>query len=80
MLMATTGLAIFSLYMILNQIKNRKKVRYPLVPPEGRLDTYVPRTNIPRPIIEDFRKIEEKKRKFANLRRMMQRTTRPKKK
>jgi len=80
MLAVTTGLAIFSLYVISNQIKNRRKVRYPLVPPEGKSDMYVPRTNIPRPVIEDFRKVEEKKKKFAKLRRMAQKAARPKKK
>ena len=79
-LIVTTGLAIFSLYIISNQFKNRRKLRYPLVPPEAKSDMYVPRTNIPRPVIEDFREMEEKKRKFAKLKKMAQRAAKARKK
>jgi len=47
------------------------KLHYPLVPPEGRTDWYLPTTDIPRPVIEDYRKIEEKKRKFSKLNKML---------
>jgi hypothetical protein len=40
------------------------------VPPEGRMDAYFPRTNVPRPIYEDVRRYPKffgkKKRKFDN--------------
>ena len=61
---------ICSLFLYVRSARKRK-VRYPLVPPEGKPDMYVPRTNIPRPIIADFRKIEEKKRKFAKIRKLV---------
>lgn len=48
----------------------RRKPQYPLVPPEGKWDMYLPRTGIPRPVIADFREIEEKKRKFAKIKKM----------
>jgi len=38
-----------------------------MVPPEGRMDAYFPRTNIPRPIYEDVQRypkfFKQKKRK-----------------
>jgi len=49
----------------------KRKSQYPLVPPEGKPDMYVPRTNIPRPVVEDFRRLEEKKRKFAKIRKLV---------
>jgi hypothetical protein len=38
-----------------------KKVepKYPIVPPEGRMDVYSPRTNIPRLIYEDMQRYPE---------------------
>jgi len=65
------ALTIFCLGSYFYVSKRKKKIRYPLVPPEGRGDIYSPRTDIPRPIIEDFRKIEEKKRKFARINKMI---------
>lgn len=53
------------------RVEKKKEPRYPLVPPEGRGDVYLPRTDIPRPVYEDFRKIEEKKRSFARVRKMV---------
>jgi hypothetical protein len=53
------------------RVEKKKEPRYPLVPPEGRVDVYLPRTDIPRPVYEDFRKIEEKKRSFARVRKMV---------
>jgi hypothetical protein len=46
-----------------------------LVPPEGKQDMYLPRTDIPRPVFEDFRKMKEKKQRLAKLRRMVQKKT-----
>lgn len=51
--------------------KTKKHPKYPLVPPEGKGDIYLPRSDIPRPIFEDFRKMREKKRKFDSIRRLM---------
>ncbi len=45
----------------------KKKLRYPLVPPEGKADVYSPRTDIPRPIYADMRRAKEQRRKFAKL-------------
>lgn len=53
--------------------QRRRRVQYPIVPPEGKPDIYFPRTKIPRPIHEDFRKMDERKRKLKKLRRMMRR-------
>jgi len=50
--------------------RKKKKPQYPLVPPEGKGDTYLPRTDIPRPIYADFREIREKKRKFEKIKKM----------
>jgi hypothetical protein len=43
------------------------------VPPDGKGDMYLPRTNIPRSLYADFREMREKKRKFEKMRRMMRR-------
>lgn len=43
-----------------------------MVPPEGKADIYS-RANIPRPIHEDFRRMEEKKKMFANLNKLRRR-------
>jgi len=74
------GCNAFSIYSIYVRFVLRRRVRYPLVPPEGKPDMYVPRTDIPRPIIEDFRKIEEKKRRFAKIRKLVSKKVRKRKK
>jgi len=51
----------------------KEKLRYPLVPPEGKSDVYFPRTKIPRPIYEDMRRAREQRRKFAKLDRLRRR-------
>jgi hypothetical protein len=53
-----------------------KKLQYPLVPPEGKGDVYLPRSNIPRPVHADFRASEERRRKFAKLNRLLRRKKR----
>jgi len=45
----------------------KKKPQYPLSSPKGKAGAYLPRTNIPRPIIADFRESEEEKKKLARL-------------
>jgi hypothetical protein len=71
---------IFDIYALSVGSARKKKMQYPLVPPEGKPDWYLPLTNIPRPVTEDFRKIEEKKRKFAKIRKIVYKATKPKKK
>ena len=71
---------IFDVYALSVRFARKKKIQYPLVPPEGKPDWYFPLTNIPRPVIEDFRKIEEKKRRFAKIRKIIYKATKPKKK
>jgi len=51
----------------------KEKLRYPLVPPEGKGDVYFPRTKIPRPIHEDMRRAREQRRKFAELDKLRRR-------
>lgn len=57
-----------------------KRPRYPLAPPEGKADVFLPRTDIPRPVIADFREIEEKRRKMAKIKKLQSEKTRRKKK
>jgi hypothetical protein len=65
------GVTITSLFFWFYSTRHRKhRVQYPLVPPEGKADVYFPSTRIPRPIHEDFRKTEERKRKLKKLRKM----------
>jgi len=55
-------------YLAYHFVQKGEKARYPMVPPEGRMDVYFPRTNIPRPIYEDMQRYPEffkrKKRKY----------------
>jgi len=65
------GLGIFYLYLFYVGYRQKKrKLQYPLVPPEGKGDVYLPRTDIPRPIYADFREMREKKRKLEKLKKM----------
>lgn len=61
----------FDMYLFYLILVVRRKPRYPLAPPEEGWDMYLPRTNIPRPLYEDFRKMKERKRKFAKINRMI---------
>jgi len=63
----------FFLYFSYVRYFKKEKVRYPLVPPEGKSDIYFPRTDIPRPIHEDMRRMKEKKRKLARLEKIRRR-------
>jgi len=56
----------------------KRRPRYPMVPPEARPDMYSPRTDIPRPIYEDIRRMEEKKRQMEKLRKMTHKTRKKK--
>ena len=77
--MIVLGVIAFDLYWFYVRYHQRKKPRYPLVPPEGRGDIYLPRTNIPRPIYADARKIQEKKRRLAKLKKWTRKIRRKKK-
>jgi len=61
-------------YFLYRFVYKRAEPKYPLVPPEGRMDIYFPRTRIPRPIHEDVRRypefFEKKKRKYKRTRRV----------
>jgi hypothetical protein len=70
MVLVCIGFMAFLGYASHVRLRLRRKLHYPLVPPEGKPDMYVPLTDIPRPVIEDFRKLEEKKRRFAKIRKM----------
>lgn len=65
------GMYLFSLsFWFYSKRQRKRRVHYPLVPPEGKADVYFPRTKIPRPIHEDFCKIDERKRKLKKLKKM----------
>jgi hypothetical protein len=74
------GVAALDVFLLYAGYLRKRKMQYPLVPPEGKPDMYLPKTTIPRPVIEDFRKIEEKKRKFAKVDKMIRRGRKSKKK
>jgi len=61
-------------YFLYRFVYKGKKPKYPMVPPEGRMDIYFPRTDIPRPIYEDMQRYPEffkrKKRKYERTRKM----------
>lgn len=77
--MIVLGVIAFDLYWFYVRYYQRKKPRYPLVPPEGKGDIYLPRTNIPRPIHEDARKMREKKRRLEKLKKWTRKIKRKKK-
>ncbi len=60
-LFATQFLGWFFIYcyLIYRSVYKGQKPKYPIVPPEGRTDIYLPRTDIPRPIHEDARRYPE---------------------
>lgn len=64
------GIVAFDVYLYYFMKCRKKEPRYPLVPPEGKQDIYLPRTNIPRPIHADYRRMQEKKRKFEKIRKL----------
>ena len=64
------GVIAFDFYFCYVRLYEKKKARYPMVPPEGKHDIYFPRTKIPRPVYEDARKMREKKRRLAKIEKM----------
>jgi len=61
----------FTLYYFYIRLYRKKEARYPVVPPEGKTDIYFPRTDIPRPVYADFRKMQEKKQKLEKIKKKM---------
>ena len=51
-----SGGFILYCYLLYRFVYKAGKPEYPLVPPEGRMDIYFPRTDIPRPVHEDVRR------------------------
>ncbi|MGB9676361.1 MAG: hypothetical protein ACPL0C_04160 [Candidatus Bathyarchaeales archaeon] len=78
-LLSLTVLGVDLYWYYVRRVKG-KKPRYPLATPEGRADVYLPRTDIPRPVIADFREIEEKKRRMAKIKKLQSKVERRKKK
>ncbi|MGC9346138.1 MAG: hypothetical protein ACP5ER_05060 [Candidatus Bathyarchaeales archaeon] len=65
----TSGIIAFTIYFLYVRLYQKKEARYPIVPPEGKTDIYFPRTDIPRPVHADFRRMQEKKQKLAKVKR-----------
>jgi len=61
-------------YFLHHFVYKGEKAKYPMMPPEGRMDAYFPRTNIPRPIYEDMQRypqfFKQRKRKDERIRRV----------
>lgn len=63
------GIIVLTAYYLYVRLYQKKKAKYPIVPPEGRTDIYFPRTDIPRPVYTDFRKMQEKKRRLEKIKK-----------
>jgi len=74
------GILVLDLGFFYVRASLTRKLRYPLIPPEGKTDWYLPTTNIPRPVIADFREIEEKKRRLSKLNKKLHRPPKSKSK
>jgi len=73
MCVIAAGTIAFTLYFFYVRLYQKKEAQYPMAPLEGKTDIYFPRTNIPRPIHADMRRMQEKKRRFAKLKRILRR-------
>jgi len=73
MCVIAAGTMAFTLYFFYVRLYQKKEARYPMAPLEGKTDIYFPRTNIPRPIHADMRRMQEKKRRFAKLKKKIRR-------
>jgi hypothetical protein len=69
--LAICFIALYADWFYIRHYKKRK-LRYPIVPPEGKGDIYS-RASIPRPIYEDFRRMQEKRKKFGKLNKLLRR-------
>jgi len=73
MCVIAAGTIAFTLYFFYVRLYQKKEARYPMAPLEGKTDIYFPRTNIPRPIHADMRRMQGKKRRFAKLKKKIRR-------
>lgn len=70
MLIASAAIA-FDLYWFYVRYYKRVKPKYPMASPDAKpVDAYFPRTNIPRPLHEDPRRIHEEKHKLDKIRKL----------
>jgi len=67
------GTVSFSLYWLYITLHKKRRPRYPMVPPEGKGDVYLPRTNIPRPVYADLRRMQETKLRLEELKKSTRR-------
>ena len=72
------GCFLFYCYGLYRWVYKKVDLKYPSVPPEGRVDVYS-RFNIPRPIHEDVRRYPEffgkkKKKKYKRIRQVKKKT------
>jgi hypothetical protein len=69
----SSGAIALTIYYFYVRLYLKKKARYPIVPPEGKTDIYFPRTDIPRPVYADFRRMKEKKRRLEKIKKKTRR-------
>jgi hypothetical protein len=53
------------LYWFYVRIHRQRKPVHPFGPPDGKPDIYFPRSDIPRPLYEDMRRMLEEKRRLS---------------
>jgi hypothetical protein len=58
-----SALMSIGLYWFYIRYVRKKKPQHPFGPPDGKPDIYFPRSDIPRPLYEDMRKMKEEERK-----------------
>ena len=68
-----SGIIALTIYYFYVRLYQKKEAKYPIVPPEGKTDIYFPRTDIPRPVHADFRRMKEKKQKLEKIKKKMRR-------
>jgi hypothetical protein len=65
------SLVALDLYWFYTRYHKKVKPKYPMAPPDAKaVDAYFPRTNIPRPIYEDVRRMHEEKQKLEKVRKL----------
>jgi len=70
MLLAWSMVA-FDLYWFYTRYHKKVKPKYPMAPPDAKpVDVYFPRTDIPRPIHEDVRRMHEEKQTLEKVRKL----------
>ena len=67
-------------YLLYRFVYKAARPRYPIVPPEGRMDVYFPRTDIPRPVHEDVRRYPQAFGKEARWKKRTERLEKRRKK